>query len=444
MRGAIIGLLAFMLTVAPATAQDSARMETVIRADVDRGDFMGAVLVVKDGVVLLDRGYGSANLEWKIPNDGDTRFRLGSVTKQFTAASILLLAERGKLNLDAPIKAWFPDAPPAWDKITIRHLLTHSSGIPNLTSFDDYEKLKTLPVTLDALIGRFRDKPLDFQPGEKWRYSNSGFIVLTAIVEKASGQSYANFVTDNLFKPLGMADTGYDSHAAVIPHRASGYAPGANGMVNADYIDMTIPQGAGALYSTTQDLLKWETGLYGGKLLKPESLIAMTTPFKNNYAFGLGVSSDANGRLFSHGGGIEGFNTWLGYDPERRIIVVVLGNLNGSAPGRLGAGLMTLARGGTVTLPGDRVEITLPPASLSAYVGTYDVSPEFGFVVRLEGGKLIVQATGQGPLVLHAEKPDHFFLKEVDAQITFRRDASGKIDAAVLHQNGRETIALRH
>ena len=444
MRGAIIGLFAFMLTVAPATAQDSARMETVIRADVDRGDFMGAILVVKDGVVLLDRGYGSANLEWKIPNDGDTRFRLGSVTKQFTAASILLLAERGKLNLDAPIKVWFPDAQAAWDKITIRHLLTHSSGIPNLTSFDDYEKLKTLPVTLDALIGRFRDKPLDFQPGEKWRYSNSGFIVLTAIVEKASGQSYANFVTDNLFKPLGMADTGYDSHAAVIPHRASGYAPGANGMVNADYIDMTIPQGAGALYSTTQDLLKWETGLYGGKLLKPESLIAMTTPFKNNYAFGLGVSSDANGRLFSHGGGIEGFNTWLGYDPERRIIVVVLGNLNGSAPGRLGAGLMTLARGGTVTLPGDRVEITLPPASLSAYVGTYDVSPEFGFVVRLEGGKLIVQATGQGPLVLHAEKPDHFFLKEVDAQITFRRDASGKIDAAVLHQNGRETIALRH
>ncbi|MES2444411.1 MAG: serine hydrolase domain-containing protein [Pseudomonadota bacterium] len=443
MRGALLSLLALTLVAAPAAAQDAARMDTVVRTDADRGEFMGAVLVAKDGVVLLDRGYGSANLEWQIPNDGDTRFRLGSVTKQFTAVSILLLQERGKLSLDAPIKAWFPDAPAAWDKVTIRHLLSHTAGIPNFTSFPDYQKLKTLPATLDALIARFRDKPLDFQPGEKWSYSNSGYTLLTAIVEKASGQPYAAFVADNLFKPLGMADTGYDSHAAVIPHRAAGYSPGAKGVVNADYIDMTIPQGAGALYSTTHDLLKWETGLYGGKLLKPASLAALTTPVKNDYAFGIGVARKDGTTTFSHGGGIEGFNTWLGYDPERHLVVVVLANLNGGAAGKLGESLMTLARGGAVTLANERAEVTLAPAALAAYPGTYDVSPDFGFVVRVEGARLIVQATGQDPLELHAEKPDHFFFKEVDAQIVFRRDAAGKVDAATLFQNGRQTVAKR-
>jgi CubicO group peptidase (beta-lactamase class C family) len=447
MRGAIFGLFALMLTVTPAAAQVATptlqRMDTIVRADADKGEFMGAVLVVKDGVVMLDRGYGFANLEWKIPSDGDTKFRLGSVSKQFTAVAIMMLVDQGKLSLDAPVKTWIADAPAAWDKITLRHLLSHTSGIPNVTSFDDYEKQKTLPTTLEAMIARFSGKPLDFQPGEKWSYSNSGFILLTAVVEKASGQKYAVFLTEHLFKPLGMADTGYDSHAAIIPHRAAGYTPGRNGPVNADYLEMDIPQGAGGLYSTTHDLLKWQTGLYGGKLLKPASLVLLTTPVKENYAFGLGVVRNAEGTLFSHGGGIEGFNTWLGYDPERKITVVVLGNINGGAPGRLGAGLMTLARGGTVTLPGERVAVTLTPAQLGAYAGTYDVSPEFGFVVRVEGTKLIVQATGQGPLELHAEKPDHFFLKEVDAQLVFQRNASGQIDSVILRQNGREIVAKR-
>jgi CubicO group peptidase (beta-lactamase class C family) len=441
MRGPVFSLIAFTLAVAPAAAQDVSRMDTVVRADADKGEFMGAVLVAKDGKILLDKGYGSANLEWKIANDGDTRFRLGSVTKQFTAASILLLAERGKLKLDDPVKAYLPDAPAAWEKVTVRHLLTHSSGVPNFTSFDDYGKLKTLPATTEGLVARFRDKPLDFAPGEKMSCSNSGYILLTAIVEKAGGQPYAAFVADNIFKPLGMADSGYDSHAAIIPRRASGYSPGAKGPVNADYVDMTIPQGAGALYSTTHDLLKWQTGLFGGKLLKPETLKAYTTPFKNDYALGVTVKTAEGKTLISHSGGIEGFNTWLGYDPDRKLTVVVLGNLNGGAPSKLGGSLMALGRGETVTLPNERQAVALPAAALQQYVGTYDVSPDFGFVVRVEGAKLITQATGQGPLELHAEKPDHFFLKEVDAQLTFMRDASGKIDAVTLRQGGREIRA---
>ncbi|MEG3181013.1 serine hydrolase [Sphingomonas sp. LT1P40] len=439
----VIGLAAIVLTVAPALAQDTARMDAVVRDDVEKGEFMGAVLVARDGEILFDKGYGSANLEWKIANDGDTKFRLGSVTKQFTAVAILLLQERGKLTLDAPVKTYLPDAPAAWDKVTVRHLLTHTSGIPNFTGFPDYGAQKTLPATHTTLIARFRDKPLAFQPGEKWDYSNSGYVLLSAIVEKLSGQSYAAFVGDNLFKPLGMADTGYDSHAAILPRRASGYAPAKDGPVNADYVDMSIPQGAGALYSTTRDLLKWQRGVYGGKLLKPASLAAFRTPYKSDYAFGIGVVSKDGVTTIEHGGGIEGFNTSLAYDPDRKLTVVVLGNLNGPSPGKLSKSLMTLARGGTVILPDERKAATVAPEKLAQYEGVYELAPTFTLTMRVKDGKLMTQATGQQEFELFPESADRFFLKVVDAQVDFTRDAAGKVTGLILHQGGRSTPAPR-
>ena len=315
MRLSFVALTALVLSAAPALAQDVGRMDQVVRASVEAEEFSGSVLVARDGEVLLDRGYGFANREWSIPNDGDTKFRLGSVTKQFTAVAIMILNDRGLVDLDAPVKTYLPDAPAAWDGVTVRHLLAHTSGVPSFTSFDDFEALKTRPATIDSLIARFRDHPLEFQPGEGWDYSNSGYVVLTAVIEKASGKSYTEFVAENLFQPLGMSDSGYDSHAAILPHRASGYAPTARGIVNADYVDMSIPQGAGALYSTTRDLLKWEQGLFGGRLLSPESLTLLTTPVRNQYAFGLGVTEAGGNTTVSHSGGIEGFNTHMAYDP---------------------------------------------------------------------------------------------------------------------------------
>ncbi len=438
-----LGLAAIILTATPALAQDLARMDAVVGDDAQKGEFMGAVLVARDGEVLLDKGYGSANLEWNIPNDGATKFRLGSVTKQFTGVAILLLQERGKLTLDAPVKTYLPDAPAAWDKVTVRHLLTHSSGIPNLTGFPDYGATKTLPATHTSLIARFRDKPLDLAPGEKFSYSNSGYVLLSAIVEKLSGQSYAAFVAENLFKPLGMADTGYDSHAMILPRRASGYTPAKDGPVNADYISMTIPQGAGALYSTTRDLLKWQRGLYGGKLLKPASLAAFRTPYKNGYALGIGVQSADGVTTIEHGGGIEGFNTSLAYDPDRKITVVVLGNLNGPSPGKLSKSLMTLARGGTVVLPGERKAATVAPDQLAQYEGVYELAPTFAITMRVKDGKLMTQATGQQEFELFAESKDRFFLKVVDAQVEFTRDAGGKVTGLILHQGGRSQPAPR-
>ena len=216
-------------------------MEEVVQSYVKSGKFMGSVLVARGDDVLMSKGYGMADLDGKIGNDASTKFRLGSLTKQFTAASILLLEERGKLKVEDPVKKFLPDAPAAWDKITIFHLLTHTSGIPNFTSFPEYRGSEALPTTPEKLVARFRDKPLDFEPGTEWRYSNSGYVLLGYLLERITGQKYADFLQANIFSPLGMKDSGYDSNTADIPHRAIGYELGRNGPVKAGYIDMSIP-----------------------------------------------------------------------------------------------------------------------------------------------------------------------------------------------------------
>lgn len=421
----------------------TARMEQVVQSYVSAKQFMGSVLVARDGKVLLSHGYGSANLEWEIPNSPTTKFRLGSITKQFTATCILLLEERGKLKIDDPVKKYMPDAPAAWDKITIYHLLTHTSGIPSFTGFPDYRATEAIATTPEQLAARFRDKPLEFQPGEKWNYSNSGYVLLGYLIEKISGQSYGEFVQKNIFDPLGMKDSGYDSNVAIIPHRADGYTPKPKGIEHAGYIDMSIPFSAGALYSTTEDLLLWEQGLFGGKVLSAASLQKMTTPFKNDYAFGLGVRNDKGLKVIDHGGGIEGFNTQLGYYPDDKLVVAVLGNLNGGAPSAIAAKLASVAHGEKVVLPAERKEIALSPKILATYVGTYEMTPNFKFVVTLEGDQLITQVTGQPKVPIFPESETMFFPKVVDAEIEFVKDDKGEVTGMILHQAGHDTKGVK-
>jgi len=434
----------FVLLAAPCLAQDTARMDQVIQPYVANHQFMGSVLVARDGQVIYSKGYGSANLEWDVPNTPGTKFRLGSVTKQFTAASILLLEERGKLSVSDPVKKHLPNAPAAWDKITIFHLLTHTSGIPNFTSFPEYKKLQPFATTSEQLVAHFRDKPLDFEPGEKWQYSNSGYLLLSHLIEKITGDSYEKFVKENLFTPLGMKDSGYDSNAAVIPHRASGYVSGKNGFENAGFIHMSIPQGAGALYSTTEDLLKWEQGLFGGKLLKAASLQKMITPFKSNYAFGLQVEMVGGHKVIEHGGGIEGFNTELAYYPDNKLTVVVLGNVNGGAPGDIARKLAALAHGDTVKLQSERKEITLDPKVLARYVGAYQMAAGPAMLVTLENNQLFSKLGNQNAIPIFAESETMFFPKVVDAELEFtKNDAQGRPTEMILHQNGRDQTAKR-
>jgi CubicO group peptidase (beta-lactamase class C family) len=432
--------------VRPALAVEvGARMDEIVQSYVAAHQFMGSVLVVRDGETLLDRGYGSADLEWEVPNTLTTKFRLGSITKQFTAACFLLLEEQGKLKLDDPVKTHLPDAPAAWDKITIFHLLTHTSGIPNLTEFPDFRHTMASPATPRELLARFRDKPLDFAPGEKHRYSNSGYLLLGHLLETISEQPYADFVTQQIFQPLGMKDSGYDSAAAILPRRAAGYRRGSDpkaGFTHAKYIHMSVPFAAGGLYSTTHDLLLWERGLFGGRLLKPASLKKMTTAYKGDYALGIGVMR-RNGRpTIEHGGGIDGFASHLIYRPQDELVVAVLANVEGPAAHDIAVKLEAVAHGETVVLPTERTEISVPASVLTPYVGTYRLATK-ELTVSLEGGQLMAQLTGQPKLALFAESETAFFLKVVDAQLEFVKDTSGVVSHVVLRQGGRDTKAPR-
>ncbi|HEY2396585.1 MAG TPA: serine hydrolase [Rudaea sp.] len=424
-------------------AQDVARMDEIVQSFVSGKEFMGSVLVARGDHILLNKGYGSADLEWNIPNTPSTKFRLGSVTKQFTAASILLLEERGKLKVGDPVRKYLPDAPASWDKVTIFNLLTHTSGIPSFTSFPEYQSIEPFAKTPEQIVALFRDKPLEFQPGEKWEYSNSGYVLLGFLIEKISGVSYEKFVQDNIFTPLAMKDSGYDSNSAIIARRASGYAPGAHGPVNAGFINMSIPFAAGGLYSTTEDLLRWEQGLFGGKLLTAPSLQRMTTPFKHDYAFGLGIHVFGKHKVVEHAGGIEGFNSSLAFYPEDHLTIVVLSNLNGGAPDSIAQKLAAVTFGEVVTLPSERKEVSVPVQVLSERVGTYQFDPGYKMLIALEGDHLTEKLADQAAYPIFAQSEDLFFLKVVDAQIEFGKDDAGSVTYLVLHQNGRDQKAMR-
>jgi CubicO group peptidase (beta-lactamase class C family) len=428
-----------LVTAVAAFAQDPARMEQVIQSHVDSGTFMGTVLVARDGKVVLDKAYGMANIEWDVPNAPNTKFRLGSITKQFTAAAILLLEERGKLKIDDRIKTYLPDIPMSWERITVNNLLTHTSGIPNFTASPEYNAAKGRATTADGTLATLRDKVLDFGPGEKMSYSNSGYLALGSIIEKVSGQSYEKFVADNFFTPLGMKDSGYDSNTQVIKRRASGYNRNASGYENAGYIHMSVPHAAGALYSTTEDLLKWEEALFAGKVVSKASLDRMITPFKNNYALGLTVWLENGRRVIAHGGGIDGFNTHMAYYPDTRTVVIALSNVAGPVPGVIGGQLSAIMHGELVTLTTERKEIAVPAATLSKYVGVYSLAPAVTLAIALDGDQLTTQLTGQGKLPIFAQSETMFFLKVVDAQLEFAADAS----SVVLHQGGRSQKGIR-
>ena len=418
-------------------------MEQVVQSHVANQSFMGSVLVARGSQVLFSKGYGSANLEWNIPNSPATKFRLGSITKQFTAASILLLEQRGKLSVNDPVKKHLPDAPAAWDKITIFNLLTHTSGIPSFTGFPDYQKLEPFATTAEQLVARFRDKPLDFEPGKKWSYSNSGYVLLGYLIEKITGSSYEKFVSQNIFAPLGMKDSGYDSNSAVIAHRASGYVTGTRGFENAGFIHMSVPHAAGALYSTTEDLLKWEQGLFGGKLLSAASLEKMTTPFTDNYAFGLQVETKSGRKVIQHGGGIEGFNTELAYYPEDKLTVVALANVNGQAVEDIATKLAAIAHGETVKLQSERRETKVDQKILARYVGTYQLAPGANMLITIDGDQLSEKLGSQNTYPIFPESESIFFLKVVEAEIEFLKDANGAVTSLVLHQGGRDQKAPR-
>ncbi|RUT68201.1 serine hydrolase [Flavobacterium cupreum] len=325
-------------TINLSFAQDKAKqIDQLLTQYSQYGLFNGSALVSEKGKVIFKKGYGSANMEWNIPNQPDTKFRLGSITKQFTALLIVKLAEDGKIKLDVPITTYLPDYPKeTGDKVTIQNLLTHTSGIPNYTSAPNFlqEKAKN-PYSPADFVKTFSNLPLEFKPGEKFAYSNSGYFLLGYIIEKITGKTYEQYLQEIIFTPLKMVNSGYDHSDVLIKNRAAGYEKQGKKIINASYLDMSIPYAAGSLYSTVEDLYLWDQALYTNKLLSEKSMESLFKPYilmgDGGYGYGWFLSDITIGtkekvKVIEHGGGINGFNTNISRVPSDKILIVLLNN----------------------------------------------------------------------------------------------------------------------
>ena len=443
-------LMSFALAAGPLLAggqavdKDAAALMDAYLAACHKLDrFSGSVLVAHKGRIVLNKGYGMANYELGVPNSPETKFRLGSVTKQFTAMAILQLEERGKLKVTDTVKSVFPDYP-GGEKITIHHLLTHTSGIPNFTDSPDYLKTQTLPSPVLQTVERFKNLPLDFAPGERFSYSNSGYILLGAIIEKVTGRPYEEYVRENIFRPLGMEGTGYDHAETLLKNRASGYEFPADEMANATYIDMSIPHAAGALYSTVEDLYKWDRALDTDKLLSPAAMTRLFTPFKGTYACGWTIGSFAGHKTIGHGGGINGFTTDIVRFPDDDACVIVLNNFATGFTDEISQALAGYLFGQAVEMPKEKKEIALPAAVLDAYPGQYRLEGmQAVLTVTREGDRLFIELPGQARRPLHAESETKFFMKTFGFGVTFVKDASGRVTHFLLLQGKHEMKALK-
>ncbi|WP_339666327.1 serine hydrolase [Maribacter arcticus] len=361
----IFGILTVLISTTLCFGQTKTeQLDELLNQYLDYGKFNGSVLVADQGKVMYKKGFGMANMEWDIPNKPNTKHRLGSVTKQFTAMLILQLVAEGKIDLQTPITTYLPDYPKEnGDKITTHHLLTHSSGIPNYTAFPDFFAAESRnPYTPDQFVKKFEDKELEFTPGEKFNYSNSGYFLLGVLIEKLSGKTYEEMLHEKIFTPLGMHDTGYDNHKDILKNRATGYEKNGTSFINSAYLDMSIPYAAGSLYSTVEDLYLWDQALYTTTLLPQKYMDLFFTPYiaafgNSQYAYGWGVGKEVIGNttdsitVISHGGGINGFNTNISRLPSNKSLVVLLNNTGGAPLGEMTRSIIGIMHGKTYDIP---------------------------------------------------------------------------------------------
>jgi CubicO group peptidase (beta-lactamase class C family) len=552
------------ITATNAFAQQNAqKIDNLLKQYYDYGQLNGTVLVADNGKIIYEKGFGMANMEWAIPNQPDTKFRIGSVTKQFTAALILQLVEEGKVKLDGKLSDYLPDyRKDTGSKVTVHQLLNHTSGIPSYTNRVDFRaEISRDPYSVADFVKKFASGDLEFEPGTKFSYNNSGYFLLGAIIEKVTGKSFETVITERIFRPLGMTNSGYDNHSPLLKKRASGYQKTAAGYTNAPYLDMSLPYAAGSLYSTVDDLFKWDQSLYEDKILSAESKKKMFTPGLSNYGYGFGISDQPIGKttektkIIAHSGGINGFNSLITRAVDKRQTVIILDNVGlGDIHGKITNSLIGILNGQPVEPPKksiaetlykiameknvataiteyrklkaanspfydfserelntlgyqlssmnrakDAIEIfklnvemfpkssnpydslgeayladdqkdlalvnykkavELDPknagalatikrlegketkvdsAGYDAYIGDYELAPNFIVTITKEGEKLMGEPTGQEKAELQPISETEFVVPSVKANVTFEKDAAGKVIGLILVQN-RQTI----
>jgi CubicO group peptidase (beta-lactamase class C family) len=532
----IFHLLFFSSNAQTKTNSFAKSFDSLLSKEFKTNEPGAAAIVVQKGQVVYKKGFGTADMELNMPVQPDMVFRIGSITKQFTAVCILKLASEGKLSLQDDIKKFIPDYG-IQEPITIEHLLTHTSGIKSYTNVDTFWHHMRKDMTPREIIRLTEKDTLEFKPGSKYNYNNTGYVMLGYIIEKISGKTYEDYLQQNIFTPLGMSNSYFGSESRIIKNRAKGYKKNEKDFFNSDYISMTLPHAAGSIISTVEDLWKWNKALYSYKIISKEWVDQLTTPYKltngksTNYGYGLSVSSIQGSRVYSHGGGIPGFLTYGIFMPKEDVFVALFSNCDCKSPDgaatKMAAiaigkpynftalplnesdakqyegvytyeneeriiqwkdGKLTSKRGGgnvfelkmyeknkfffegsfsfiefvkgssgsfdqliyknneetsewkktSKPLPQPLAVIKVDPLLLADYTGAYQLAPNFILTVTQESDKLFGQATGQGKIEMEAISPVRFKAKGVDAQIEFKKDASGKTVALVLYQNGRE------
>jgi CubicO group peptidase (beta-lactamase class C family) len=438
-------ILAFLFACGdkPATEDPSqstaAQIDEYMKAAAELGRFSGSILVAQEGQVVISKGYGFANLEHEIPNAPHTKFRIGSITKQITAMAISILQEKGSLDVQDNVCEYLAECPEAWQPITIHHLLTMTSGIPNFQNFPDNERYERLPTTVEATIERFKDKPLEFTPGERFSYTSSGYVLLGYIIEQVSGLRYEDFLRQEIFEPLGMQDSGYDHPQTVLQHRAAGYCKQGTRYINAVHFEMDTPHAAGALYSTVQDLFLWDQALYTEKLISQSSLEAMFTPFRKPYAYGWIIAESFGRKMVTHGGTISGFRAGIARFPEERVCVIVLSNIEEASSGKFATDLAAIVFGEDYEIPRVPDAIRLDPNILNQYVGKYRLNEYWEVMITKEGDRLMYHpfSGSRSYYEIHAESENQFYIKELGFSFTVVRNDPGRITHIVTIQ-GRE------
>lgn len=431
----IILLLLLPLSI---TAQKNypALLDEYAQAEFKVKEFNGTVLVMLKGKAIYKKAFGMADREWNVPNTENTKFRIGSVTKQFTAACIMQLAEQGKLSVDDKLSKFIPDYPKG-DSITVHMLLNHTSGITNYTDLPEFWPKAILPLSTDSMIALFKNKPLDFSPGTKWNYSNSGFFLLGVIVEKVSGKTFTEYLLDNIIKKLGLKNTLMDNLDSVLAYRAKGYGKNRQGIwQQAMQISMEGPYSAGAMVSTVDDLYQWTKALHNNQVLAATSTKKMLTPYKENYGYGIGIDSLKTHKRVSHSGGIPGFASYLSYFPADDLCVAVISN-NGSNSSSLGVALESIMFNLPVQVPYTPKEVKIDTGILDNYVGKYIATGPIELIKK--DGKLYRHRDGSADIELKPESKTRFFYADNSGRfIEFEIDKTGKMIKGWFIGNGEK------
>ncbi|MBD3581909.1 serine hydrolase domain-containing protein [Flavobacterium selenitireducens] len=426
-------LLLFMLAetiVSLAQKEVSRTLDRYMQAQATQNDFSGTVLVSQKGNIIYEKSFGLANREWNVPNSPETRYRICSLTKQFTAAAVLRLEEQGKLTISDKLSKYFPDYPKG-DEVTLHMLLNHTSGIKDVGEIPKWFRLDArLPVEKmkDTLIAVFKDKPYDFEPGKGWHYSNSGYILLGYVIEQASGQPYYDYVREYLLKKASMDDSGFLQHDLIVPNLVNGYALLPSGWKRSTSETGNSGFSAGNMFATARDLFKWRVALQSGKIISAASLKKMNTPHHPERGAGYGIFVDnfLNHKVLEHQGAIEGFNTYMGEYIDDGVCIIVLTNRDTNLD-FVPKGLAGIMFGRPVESFYKKKPVRFS-GSVSAFAGEFK-SPDLPFPVTVveKDNKLYWRMWRDIELIPESQKKFFIDEQDIDIQLEYMTDGSGTV-----------------